>query len=136
MKTTSFEISKKLKEVGVMLDDYTYCYCAEGQLWNAGFEISPWENEDLNDYYAAYTLEDILEVLPIEISVKTKMLDITSYWLEIDYCSKCFWYSNEYCSVYQTDFEENKTLADTAARLLSKLIADKIITIEEVKYAK
>lgn len=132
MKVTSFNISRPLKELGLDLGDYMFYYCKKGQLWNAEFEISPWENESLDDYYPAYTLEDILNALPSVINLRCRFLNDVKNKLEykLEYklvlTSYGLWYytaGDDYDDkVYIFNKQDDESFVDLAARLLIKLI--------------
>ena len=66
MKMTTFEISKKLAEIGFKANfDWVYEKGNKaGGLWNWSFEIAPWNDAKEEDYYPAYDLETLLEFLP------------------------------------------------------------------------
>jgi len=132
---TDLETSKKLKELGVVGDLSIYKH--------SEFRVEPIPNDDKHRgytedqrefyrkatrefVYKAYTLEQILEMLPKELNRNSLIL-------------KC-WYSVQPDKIkYFTDNvgeyaeyrKEGENLATTAARLLIKLVEDKIIKIGE-----
>lgn len=161
MKVTSFEISKKLKELGVDLESGFY-YEIENReveftiptitITDLGTPPSPdkevsevcvfkcrsYEKPKNGDFYKAYTLEDILEVLPIRIPWKHPEYGNLGLFL-----SRLSPYADRYG--YRGDFDnsyfgvnrkDNETLSDTASRLLIKLIEDEIIAVDEVNNGK
>lgn len=137
MKVTSFEISKKLKELGVDLTtnigwsdkDLPSYYGVPGTPAYGFVDISDTLHSEYilfccetgfesEDGYKAYILEDILAILKNRGRVNiyiSKNLHGISFNNEKNYY-----------------MQENETLADTAARALIKLIDDKIITVDEV----
>ena len=137
MKTTSFETSKKLKELGVDLPTKLFWQphyidikepdSSKWQLRYADGLIHPYPKfhipapgeDHLKGAYKAYTLEDILKVLPIKFKLGWHVMPNG-----ISHTNKK--------GLNCIPRKENETLADTAARLLIKLIEDKIITVEEV----
>ena len=137
MKVTSFEISKKLKELGVDLTtnigwsdiDLPSYYGVPGMPAQGFVDISTSHSEYIlfccetgfkfEDGCKAYTLEDILEVLPVKFKLGWHVMPN-----EISHANKK--------GLNCMPRKEDETLADTAARLLIKLLEDKIITVDEV----
>lgn len=117
MNYTSWKISKKLAEAG---------FEGESETW----KHDP-ENFITGQKYWSYDLETILEALPKQHDFFTR--GVGKYELRI-------WYHENQAFVGYQNFDgfdklltleqqENETLADTAARLLLKLIQKKIIQI-------
>ena len=100
MKTTNFEISKKLKEIGFNVETEYYWHDINGKT-----ELHHVAREGLGDY-KSYDLETLLEALP-KINKQEYLL-----------CSGGIVYLNDYILVGK---EKNESLADTAGRLLIKL---------------
>ena len=126
MKTTSYEISKKLKEAGFEADaDY---YWIESKVINKG--IICVKNYRFDDYESgseklckSFDLETLLDALPSVIERKGWGNDIyfkmnkNGFWYE----NSCSCDSSEYCPLetyYHIDRQKNESLADTAGRLL------------------
>ena len=121
MKTTNYEISKKLREIGFETETIFYYEYEELRWEEEGVDL-PFE-----DLIYAYDLETILEAFP-------KVLGKFRYWSTWSTSSNCyiFGYVNGVTrnTALETNTENNESLADTAARLLIKLIEDKIIKIK------
>jgi len=110
MKTTSFEISKKLAEIGFKAEAHHKLHCFKDDF-----------------LYSYYDLETILEALPEEINLE-------------GYCQELLITKNLLAYQRATgawDFEqirnENESLADTAARLLILLHEEGIVNFNEGK---
>lgn len=112
MKTTSYEISKKLAEAG---------FDGESEVW----KHDP-ENFITGQKYWSYDLETILEALPGMIEGEQYLVldkDSVGYFeYESIICSGI----EAYCKK-----EENETLADTAARLLMLLVEKGLLTFKK-----
>lgn len=126
MKTTSLEISRKLKEIG--FDAETNCF------WNEETEeMQVWYQEPNREHFIkAFLLETILEALPKTITLKN-----WNYGFNIIYSnsSDCWIVGYTRGNFRETNFEtyseENESLADTAARLLILLVEKGIINLKE-----
>jgi hypothetical protein len=131
MKTTNLETSKKLKELGFEAD-FEYCYEKEGQLWNKTFELDCWDEYDEREHIPAYDLETILEALPKEIKCKDKNYH---FWTTYSASSDCwimgYVWGIERNMNFETYNEGDESLANTAGRLLIKLLEDNIIKLGE-----
>ena len=126
---TDLETSKKLKELGVVWDTKLhavtygtefgefYCSLDDGEFYN---EFNTRVTLQVNNYYKAYTLEQILKMLPHDYPMRdgTEITITASRIAEIA----------KRCSIKRL---EDENLATTAARLLIKLVEDKIIKIGE-----
>ena len=134
MKTTNYEISKKLEEAG--FETYTeFYYVADAKCISQGNDAEDYELVHMDcgymqklKYcfnYPAYDLETILEALPENIAYKDFRL-----WLLMDKRSiyYCF-YDQRFEGLY-AKIEENESLADTAARLLLLLAEKNIINFK------
>lgn len=98
MKTTSYEISKKLKEAGFEAETDFYWYC-----YDKGREMRHIADADGKGNVKAYDLETILDALP-KINKQEYLL-----------CSGGIVYLNDdYISVGK---EKNESLADTAGKM-------------------
>jgi hypothetical protein len=120
MKVTDYKTSKRLKEIGFEAE--TNCYWC-----NVFKEIQPGQT---SVGYPAYDLETIMEALPKSIDVwgEDGLLELSN--------KKFVGYVNHYskgglhhCDTFGFSIVEGETLATTAAKLLIKLIEDKIINI-------
>ncbi|MGL5113613.1 MAG: hypothetical protein ACRC6O_13350 [Flavobacterium sp.] len=129
MKTTNFEISKKLAEIGFKETSLIGHF-----LDNEGNSAGTWiiadgirEGYEFDCY--AYDLETILEALPEFFK------DYQDDECNLKLSKNSIWYENEFgslawlCSyeVVKIDKEEKESLADCAARLLIKLFEAGII---------
>lgn len=132
MKTTSFEISKRLKEIG--FEAYTEFYhiadenCLSRGIDSDDYEVKYLNIEDLHIlrksfYYSAYDLETLLDFLPKSINTNTCSFE-EYLQLNIDQMSYQNAFSTNYICV---DREENESLADVAGRLLILLHEKEII---------
>lgn len=98
MKTTNFEISKKLKEAGFEAETDFYWYC-----YDKGQEMRHIADADGKGNVKAYDLETLLYALP-KINKQEYLL-----------CSGGIVYLNDdYISVGK---EKNESLADTAGKM-------------------
>lgn len=98
MKTTSYEISKKLKEAGFETETDFYWYC-----YDKGQEMRHIADADGKGNVKAYDLETLLYALP-KINKQEYLL-----------CSGGIVYLNDdYISVGK---EKNESLADTAGKM-------------------
>lgn len=114
MKVTSFDISKKLAEIGFGKDhDYYYKFgCDTGWVIEIG-----WASKECGDI-PAYDLETILNALPMGIDRNDKRYDLVIEQRVFFYYSDDDGNELEEFSIMQ---EGDESLADTAARLLIKL---------------
>lgn len=125
MKTTSFEISKELKELGFEAETIFYINLEteESQIW---LNLPKYP---LKEFVKSYGLETILDALPKLINYgRFKNLGLRIYYEE------CCYIGYEDSNGFLQDFTVNNklsksSLADTAARLLIKLIKDKIVKL-------
>jgi hypothetical protein len=117
MKTTNYEISKKLKEAGFEGKPEFY-FAVEGNLRPVPYEVlhkTSFLDYDLNLLLPSYDLETILEVLPAFIGNKNCLV-IDVAFDEIHYEG-----DSENDALFITTTRENESLADTAGRLWLKL---------------
>ena len=122
MKTTSYEISKKLKEAGFEADaDYYWVESKEEIICVNIYVFSDYMSggKKLCD---AFDLETILDALPSVIERKGWGNDIyfkmnkNGFWYE----NSCSCDSSEYCPLetyYHIDRQKNESLADTAGKM-------------------
>jgi len=135
MKVTSYEISKKLEEIGLEAETMFYWVKDQYDKSDSDFYITVCLNPYGNAHakiIKAYDLETILEMLPNDIDVWDGSID----GLEIN--KDGIGYVVEFGSCGEDDYEtsdsnylqkeESENLATTAARLLIKLIEDKVLT--------
>jgi len=121
MKVTNLETSKKLKELGFEAETMAFIDpdSEECQIWlNAPEGLIP-----------AYDLETILEALP-------KELKKLYFWISYSRCHDCWAVGyqrsdNTRNTELEAFAEENEVLANTAGRLLVKLLEDNIIKLGE-----
>lgn len=99
MKTTSYEISKKLKEAGFEAETDFYWYC-----YDKGREMRHIADADGKGYVKAYDLETILDAL--KQTGKRIMIVVKSDIWGINF--------NYEFNIYS---KENESLADTAGKM-------------------
>ena len=119
MKTTSYEISKKLKEAGFDAETNFYWYC-----YDNGREMRHIADADGKGDVEAYDLETILDALPAFIEHNNITYDLWLWNDGIGYYPNYDKYSGE--GVYNMEngiyeFSDNKSLADTAGRMWLEL---------------
>lgn len=140
-RTTNYEISKKLKEIGFKADcSYFYFHsdnndCEANSLEKYGFDkISQCDIED--KYYPAYELETLLDALPSSIEYKNEYNVILNYDFFLQNDKLGYYYEHgEYRNDYHMGdgiFEFSKlsldeSLADTAGRLIIELYEKNLI---------
>lgn len=135
MKVTSFEISKKLAEIGFRAD-FDWCYGKNDQdksgVWSKSFEITCWGGEDISNYYPAYDLETLVDFLPLKIggygyfSIGARK-DNPSMPFAIGYNLEC----DEDYGILFCDKIKKESLADAAARLLIHLYEANLVKFKE-----
>lgn len=129
-KTTSYEISKDLKEIGFEANPFFY-----RQEHNQDQVIIDATGAYDGAAIRCYDLETILDALPTEIEItKTTWITITSKYNFIMshntlYYEEILEYPGDNNDAYYYYREEGESLADTAARLLIKLIKDKVVEL-------
>lgn len=112
MKTTNFEISKKLAEIGFKPND------EESKIWNYEGQVK-WE-------YPAYDLETLIDALPKNIGSNQQL----RIWFGEDtFIGYQNW--NGFVPELTIKQKENESLADTAGRLLIKLHETGIINFKK-----
>ena len=137
MKTTNFEISKKLAEIGFEAENDFYWV-----KWNEGLpelvhksEIMP----ALIEKVPAYDLETLICALPTRIpTIKNgfykRFLFIQTNPIIIGYYEPCYEYDSHYDmreDGFESCQEENESLADTAGKMLIKLHEAGIINFKK-----
>lgn len=128
MKTTNYEISKKLKEAGFE-DSYIYAWYSdsEGLPWIQEIQrakptaVNRYREEVKLTFTAqAYDLETILDALPKKIKFKEKEY---CFWMQWSGSSDCYIMGYVHGNLRATELEvsryddENKSLADIAGEM-------------------
>lgn len=145
MKVTSFEISKKLAEIGFYrkfpskfyhqnLNQTLYYRTPQYRTPQSGYSD---KKGILN--IPAYDLETILDALPNQLVNENIFFSRLDFFLKISkdeiwYETECFCDSSEYCPVkrrMEIEKLKNESLADTAARLLIKLYEANLVKFNE-----
>lgn len=120
MKTTSYEISKKLKEIVESNSDFVW-------IKPKGKKPEIHYNDDLyvlagTELYNSYDLETILENIPFVLYDKDK-----AYWFKMDMQNlEYITFEQETNIHFYTPRQKDESLADTAARLFIKLYEKKV----------
>lgn len=147
MKTTNFEISKKLKEIGFKAEfNFHYKATDPVNLYWLHFETIDSGYEDwIERNTPSYDLETLIEALPKKITTKFKHFD-TGEIYEFEETLKIYksgisyshneddidWYRTHYGYYSTFDLSVNnseglKSLADTAGKLLIQLFEEGIV---------
>ena len=139
-KTTNFEISKKLAEIGFKAK---WENCWEKNNEKKGiytlFFFEEW-NRDLNNYYPSYDLETILEALPCGLDqgneqYNLKMLPNISISYTNKFFNHIYDYRDDFCcengEVMYCIRKNKETMVDMAGRLLIKLYENNLIKFKE-----
>ena len=115
MKTTNYEISKKLKEIGFEADfNFHYKATDSINLYDSGYEDYKERN------IPSYDLETILDALPKKIKFKEKEY---CFWMQWSGSSDCYIMGYVHGNLRATELEvsryddENKSLADIAGEM-------------------
>lgn len=117
MKTTNYEISKKLKEAGFEADFHFHYKATDSiNLYDSGYEDYKERN------IPSYDLETILDALPLKIEFKEKEY---CFWMQWSGSSDCYILGYVYGNLRTTELEvwrayedkDSESLADTAGRL-------------------
>lgn len=123
MKTTNYEISKKLQEIGFIAE--TDFYCNEDEVFYCTIFL---ENPDI-DIVPSYDLETIIDALPEEIEIDGEYFGLVlNIWEGIIYYEEIERPNLQHFDLHQDLNDES--LADTAARLLIKLVEEGIINLK------
>lgn len=133
MTVTNLETSRKLKELGFESDEGIKQYVGAKEFFGKGVS-----GKDM--YYIGYLLETILEALPktIEYTCGNREYQNDEFKLAMGYLEITFVNSSPFisyiCSCHnapliETCEEENESLANTAGRLLIKLVQENIIKL-------
>lgn len=135
MKTTNFEISKKLKEIGFEAEfNFHYKATDPVNLYDSGYEDYKERNTP------SYDLETLIGALPKDISVKHKyyiqflFIQLADGPIKIGYYEPCTEYQGHYDmreDVFESRQEETESLADTAGKMLIKLFEAGIINFNK-----
>jgi hypothetical protein len=127
MKTTSYELSKKLAEIGFKRehDQYFAWNSEEGDVLHRNY----FEHNRARYEYPSYDLETILEALPKEIERDNGFNIGLRFW----WADGASWigYQNFSGFIITVDANQSESLADTAARLLILLHEKGIINFNE-----
>jgi len=118
MKTTSYEISKKLAKAGfdVETDFYWYCY-------DNGRQMRHIADADGKGNVKAYDLETLIEALPKSITKKGSTLkNDLRIWFDQDRCYIGYQSWEGFLENATIALQNGESLADCAGRLLLKLI--------------
>lgn len=127
---TSLEVSKKLKELGFEAENYFYWwYCDFEKKYTLTSEYEYFHADHIKNKIGAYTLEQILEMLPPTIKTEEYGHLVLSHQA-IEYDTACTCDSHAECPM-NCLIDEVKSrkdnLATTAACLLIQLKENKII---------
>ena len=115
MKTTSFEISKKLAEIGFKADKIEFAYKISDPSRHL-FEVGFMGDSRRDEYCQAFDLETILEALPKYLEQDNGFEAGLRFW----WADGASWigYQNFSGFIITVDVNQKESLADTAARLL------------------
>lgn len=137
MKTTNYEISKKLQQLGFEAD-FDFCYSKNNPngVWNKAHELDCWGEYNDDKFVPSYDLETILDALPASIDYENEVYHFWSWNDGMGFYPLYDKYASD--SVFDMDngvyeFSEDESLAGTAARLLIKLVEEGIINLKEEK---
>lgn len=129
MTVTSKEISIELKEIGFKTENFFFSYFKNEKTGEFSVRVDDQDHQEngvpLTNECRAYGLETIIDALPN--SIKRGSL---FHPLNICKTSVCYYESERIANPYFFQKREGETLATTAAKLLIKLIEDKIINIK------
>jgi hypothetical protein len=123
-KTTNFEISKKLAEIGFRAKcSYFYFHSNNNDYEASSLEEFGWDEIsdcDIEDkYYPSYDLETLLDALPKSIKYRG---DTYYFWMTYSGSSDCYIIGYSSGQLRKTELEkyskENESLVDTAGRLI------------------
>lgn len=132
MKVTNFELSKKLAEIGFKAETRTvWNQAVAGDIQTYYLSELSSETFELTNPFNAYDLETILEALP---KVRNLMSDYGWYlniWFFRNNLAIGYVCEDDPHPDYVLNNKENESLADTAARLLIKLVEAGIINFKE-----
>lgn len=117
MKTTNFEISKKLKEAGFEAETDFYWYC-----YDNGKQMRHIADADGKGNVKAYDLETIIDALPAKIEFKEKEY---CFWMQWSSSSDCYIMGYVYGNLRATELEvwredknkNSESLAGTAGKM-------------------
>jgi hypothetical protein len=129
-KTTNYEISKKLAEIGFRAECSYFYFHSDNNNYEASsleaFGYDKISDCDIEDkYYPAYDLETLLDALPEKIKVGIDRTSQSKFYFD----KISFGYAKEpkiefqfYCRI-----QKNESLADTAGRLIIELYNNNLI---------
>jgi hypothetical protein len=116
-KTTNYEISKKLAEIGFKVETGFYWY-----EYDKGEEMRYIADADGAGKYKAYDLETMLDALPEEREYAYFRMSKNGFWYEEwNYPKQSYYYIEKL---------ENESLADTAGRMLILLESKNLISFK------
>lgn len=126
MKTTSYEISKRLAEIGFKAK-FDFVYLRDGKNTHFVSEIVLLFSDEIKKgvVIPSYDLETILEALP-------SLIEPNYSRIKVNLCVRkhgIFYENDEECQFYQE--KEGESLADTAARRLIELHEQGLIKFGE-----
>jgi len=124
-KTTNYEISKKLAEIGFRAECSYFYFHSDNNDYEASsleeFGYNKISDCDIEDkYYPAYDLESLLDALPEIIRNNEKLIN-EELILKKNYIGYFFWDSGEFFCSIGAHKQENESLADIAGRVIIKL---------------
>lgn len=124
MKTTNLKTSKKLKELGFEAETIFYFLEVKPNIYEVQYSAFNRYNKSV---VKSYDLEIILEALPYTICKNTFEYTLSVHQYVVAYTED----SREDGDLYGEVRRENESLANTAGRLLIKLLEDNIIKLGE-----
>jgi len=143
MKTISSELSKELEELGVKQDSYcVWFFEHENNLEKEPYLIPkislPDIIDDNTEIYAAFTLDEILDMLPLrlEIQIDNDSLPLTNYlniskWGDSDYYTFTYNHRTYNLNLCMTDvYNDSKNSTEAAGRLLKWCIENNYIVTD------
>ena len=132
MKVTNCEISERLKAIGFEAEtNYVWIYnpCTDPNI-KIFVNVEQRDEYNKDTDYKAYDLETILDALPQSIKRGDK-----DYFLALEHCSVYYDDGVPHLEggevIYIEDRCNEQSLVDIAARLLIKLVEDKIINLKD-----
>lgn len=124
MKTTNYENSKKLKEIGFKADTNFYWYC-----YDKGEECRHISEADGRGDIKSFDLETILEALPKKIKPNGVTCRFEMFSFRDDSENELFSVGYMITRNFSVSSTKDESLADTAARLLILLIEKRVVKL-------
>lgn len=118
----SLELSKRLKELGVQQNSLFYWYYTGYDLHEHFLQIGKNYDGDASPRYSAFTVPELLELLPSFINDWILSIDKYPSEYEVKYCDK----KDE----KRLEIEFDKNLVNACARILIRLLKNELITID------